>query len=174
MRCLVIDNSLSMGYETLKGSLLDGAKAKAAEFIDQLPAGKFDLDYSAVRFAKRAQSGCPPQQGRCPRCLEQHRSRGPPGHGGDGRPTCGPGVRASSRTAGQAGRVFGGSASRQLARRIFQSRPRQTARNCKSSKSPPTIRRTSGFRSSAFKTGSPTSKRRPRFSRRWTAKGLSL
>ena len=26
-----------MGYETLEGSLLDGAKAKAAEFIDQLP-----------------------------------------------------------------------------------------------------------------------------------------
>ncbi len=34
---LVIDNSQSMGYETLEGSLLDGAKAKAAEFIDQLP-----------------------------------------------------------------------------------------------------------------------------------------
>ncbi len=34
---LVIDNSQSMGYETLEGSLLDGAKAKAAEFIDELP-----------------------------------------------------------------------------------------------------------------------------------------
>ncbi len=34
---LVLDNSLSMGYETLEGSLLDAAKAKAAEFIDQLP-----------------------------------------------------------------------------------------------------------------------------------------
>ena len=34
---LILDNSLSMGYETLEGTLLDGAKAKAADFIDQLP-----------------------------------------------------------------------------------------------------------------------------------------
>ncbi len=38
---LVLDNSLSMGYETLEGNLLDQAKAKAAEFIDQLPSASF-------------------------------------------------------------------------------------------------------------------------------------
>ena len=36
---LVIDNSLSMAYETLEGDLLDRAQARAAEFIDQLPSG---------------------------------------------------------------------------------------------------------------------------------------
>ena len=35
---LVIDNSLSMGYETLEGTLLDRAKARARRFIDRLPA----------------------------------------------------------------------------------------------------------------------------------------
>ena len=35
---LVVDNSMSMGYESLKGTLLDQAKEKAAEFIDRLPA----------------------------------------------------------------------------------------------------------------------------------------
>lgn len=38
---LILDNSLSMGYETLEGSLLDQAKAKAAEFIDQLPGESY-------------------------------------------------------------------------------------------------------------------------------------
>ena len=35
---LVVDNSLSMGYESLDGTLLDHAKKRAAEFIDALPA----------------------------------------------------------------------------------------------------------------------------------------
>jgi hypothetical protein len=35
---LVVDNSMSMGYESLDGTLLDQAKARAAEFIDALPA----------------------------------------------------------------------------------------------------------------------------------------
>ncbi len=34
---LIVDNSLSMGYEALNGSLLDQAKVKAADFIDDLP-----------------------------------------------------------------------------------------------------------------------------------------
>jgi len=34
---LVVDNSLSMGYESLSGTLLNQAKEKAAEFIDRLP-----------------------------------------------------------------------------------------------------------------------------------------
>ncbi|MCA9070057.1 MAG: BatA domain-containing protein, partial [Planctomycetaceae bacterium] len=38
---LILDNSLSMGYETLEGSLLKKAKAKAAEFIDQLPSESY-------------------------------------------------------------------------------------------------------------------------------------
>lgn len=36
---LVIDNSLSMGYEGLDGSLLDKAKDRARRLIDQLPTG---------------------------------------------------------------------------------------------------------------------------------------
>ena len=36
---LIIDNSLSMSYETLEGSLLDQAKRKAREFIELLPRG---------------------------------------------------------------------------------------------------------------------------------------
>jgi hypothetical protein len=36
---VVVDNSLSMGYETLGGSLLDRAKAKAKKYVDKLPAG---------------------------------------------------------------------------------------------------------------------------------------
>jgi hypothetical protein len=36
---LVIDNSLSMGYGRLDGTLLDEAKARARSFIDRLPAG---------------------------------------------------------------------------------------------------------------------------------------
>ncbi len=36
---LVLDNSLSMGYETLEGSLLTQAKTKAEKFIEQLPPG---------------------------------------------------------------------------------------------------------------------------------------
>lgn len=35
---LVIDNSLSMGYESVHGTLLDQARARARQFIDQLPA----------------------------------------------------------------------------------------------------------------------------------------
>lgn len=35
---LVIDNSLSMGYESVDGTLLDRARARAGQFIDQLPA----------------------------------------------------------------------------------------------------------------------------------------
>lgn len=35
---LVVDNSLSMGYESLEGTLLDRAKERARQFIDQLPA----------------------------------------------------------------------------------------------------------------------------------------
>lgn len=34
---LVLDNSLSMGYETLEGTLLERAKARAWEFVEQLP-----------------------------------------------------------------------------------------------------------------------------------------
>lgn len=36
---LIIDNSLSMAYETLEGSLLEQAKRKGREFIEQLPRG---------------------------------------------------------------------------------------------------------------------------------------
>jgi hypothetical protein len=36
---LMIDNSMSMGYESLEGTLLDRARTKAAEFIDALPSG---------------------------------------------------------------------------------------------------------------------------------------
>ena len=36
---LLVDNSASMGYEQLNGSLLDAAKDKAKEFIDELPDG---------------------------------------------------------------------------------------------------------------------------------------
>ncbi len=36
---LVVDNSLSMGYDQLEGTLLEQAKQKASEFIDQLPEG---------------------------------------------------------------------------------------------------------------------------------------
>ncbi|MFM9115945.1 MAG: BatA domain-containing protein [Planctomycetota bacterium] len=36
---LLVDNSLSMGYQTLAGTLLDEAKARAREFIDKLPRG---------------------------------------------------------------------------------------------------------------------------------------
>jgi hypothetical protein len=36
---LVVDNSLSMAYETLEGTLLDRAKAKAKRFVDKLPPG---------------------------------------------------------------------------------------------------------------------------------------
>ena len=36
---LVVDNSLSMGYQKLDGTLLDEAKDKAREFIEKLPAG---------------------------------------------------------------------------------------------------------------------------------------
>lgn len=34
---LVVDNSMSMGYESLDGTLLDQAKTKATEFIDAIP-----------------------------------------------------------------------------------------------------------------------------------------
>jgi len=36
---VLIDNSMSMGYESLEGTLLDRARTKAAEFIDALPSG---------------------------------------------------------------------------------------------------------------------------------------
>src|SRR4051794_21412819 len=36
---LVVDNSLSMNYETLGGTLLERAKAKAKKFVDKLPSG---------------------------------------------------------------------------------------------------------------------------------------
>lgn len=36
---LVVDNSLSMGYQVLGGDLLAQAKARARDFIDELPAG---------------------------------------------------------------------------------------------------------------------------------------
>jgi hypothetical protein len=36
---VIVDNSLSMGYETLEGSLLELAKRKAREFIEILPRG---------------------------------------------------------------------------------------------------------------------------------------
>src|SRR5882724_9016779 len=36
---LIIDNSLSMGYQRLDGTLLDEAKARLNEFIDRLPLG---------------------------------------------------------------------------------------------------------------------------------------
>lgn len=36
---LIVDNSLSMSYETLEGSLLDQAKRKSREFIELLPRG---------------------------------------------------------------------------------------------------------------------------------------
>ena len=38
-RRLLVDNSLSMGYQKLDGTLLDDAKAKAREVIEQLPRG---------------------------------------------------------------------------------------------------------------------------------------
>lgn len=38
---LVVDNSLSMGYERLDGSLLEEAKAKAKEFLGGLPEGSY-------------------------------------------------------------------------------------------------------------------------------------
>lgn len=36
---LLLDNSLSMGYGSLDGNLLDRAKSRAREFVDQLPSG---------------------------------------------------------------------------------------------------------------------------------------
>src|SRR5688572_28133057 len=36
---LLIDNSLSMGYQTLEGSLLDRAKQRASAFVERLPVG---------------------------------------------------------------------------------------------------------------------------------------
>ncbi|HEX5106018.1 MAG TPA: VWA domain-containing protein, partial [Pirellulaceae bacterium] len=36
---LLVDNSLSMGYESLEGTLLDKAKDRARQLIDKLPAG---------------------------------------------------------------------------------------------------------------------------------------
>ena len=36
---LLIDNSMSMGYESLEGTLLDRARTKAVDFIDALPSG---------------------------------------------------------------------------------------------------------------------------------------
>ena len=36
---ILIDNSLSMGYESLEGTLLDKAKDRARQLIDKLPAG---------------------------------------------------------------------------------------------------------------------------------------
>jgi hypothetical protein len=36
---MVVDNSLSMGYEKLNGSLLDEARARASDFIGELPEG---------------------------------------------------------------------------------------------------------------------------------------
>lgn len=36
---LLIDNSLSMGYQTVGGTLLDDARTRAREFIDRLPRG---------------------------------------------------------------------------------------------------------------------------------------
>lgn len=36
---LLLDNSLSMGYETLGGTLLDRARTRAEEYVDALPAG---------------------------------------------------------------------------------------------------------------------------------------
>lgn len=36
---LVFDNSLSMGFESLGGTLLDQAKQRATEFLDRLPSG---------------------------------------------------------------------------------------------------------------------------------------
>jgi hypothetical protein len=36
---LLLDNSLSMGYGSLDGNLLDRAKTRAKEFVDQLPSG---------------------------------------------------------------------------------------------------------------------------------------
>lgn len=36
---LILDNSLSMGYERIDGTLLDEAKGKALEFIERLPLG---------------------------------------------------------------------------------------------------------------------------------------
>src|SRR5690606_26064462 len=36
---ILVDNSLSMGYESLSGNLLARAKDRARELIDKLPAG---------------------------------------------------------------------------------------------------------------------------------------
>jgi hypothetical protein len=36
---VILDNSMSMAYESLEGSLLDQAKTRAAEFVDALPGG---------------------------------------------------------------------------------------------------------------------------------------
>lgn len=55
---LVLDNSLSMSYERLDGTLLDEAKAKANEFIERLPAGSrisvLPLCGSAFAFSRDA------------------------------------------------------------------------------------------------------------------------
>ncbi|MDA0588630.1 MAG: BatA domain-containing protein [Planctomycetota bacterium] len=36
---VILDNSMSMAYESLEGALLDQAKTRAAEFVDALPGG---------------------------------------------------------------------------------------------------------------------------------------
>jgi len=55
---LVVDNSLSMGYQRLDGTLLDEAKAKAADFIERLPPGSrisvLPLCGSATEFSRGA------------------------------------------------------------------------------------------------------------------------
>ena len=46
---LVVDNSLSMGYEQLEGTVLDEAKARAKTFLDRLPPGSRICDGGGYR-----------------------------------------------------------------------------------------------------------------------------
>lgn len=53
---LIVDNSASMGYERVEGTLLDEARARALEFIERLPQGSrisiFPLCGSASAFSR--------------------------------------------------------------------------------------------------------------------------
>lgn len=53
---LLLDNSMSMGYESLDGTLLDRAKEKAVEFLDALPAGS-QIHIVAMAGSNDAETG---------------------------------------------------------------------------------------------------------------------
>ena len=102
---LMVDNSLSMAYAKLDGTLLDEARAKAGEFIAAAAAGEPHHRAAAVRIGRRIQSGPLPHQGRRPRALRRIEmvDRGGTRCPG-GRPGLA-GLPASPRRAGQAGRL---------------------------------------------------------------------